>query len=198
MRGLSCLVLLLAARSAGAQINVEFQIVNANQTLSDNTLNQQLQQQNLSTAEVISSGISQQVIIQQCSTGTYADGGTSQCFNCPAGTHSPTVGATSATTCQTCFAGTFSPSKASACTSCPAATFSTTPGATNAIFCTSCPPNSNSTAASDDVLDCACNDRYFNPINVLTQIDPPAPVQFSSWQGLQVGSWLLDVAHLAC
>lgn len=192
------LLLFYSVPTVNAQINVEFQIVGANQTLQESGLNQQLQEQNLSTAVVVSSGISQQVLIQQCSSGSFAEGSTSQCFNCPAGTASAVVGATSGTVCQTCFAGTFAAQKSSTCTGCPVGTFSTTVGAPNITSCTACPANSNSTASSDAVTSCACKDRFFNPVNVLTAIDPPAPVQFSSWQGLAVGILLLDVPHLNC
>lgn len=191
-------ILLLLAHAAHAQINVEFQIQSANQTIQQASLNNQLEQQNLSTATVIASEMGEVVLIQQCTKGTYAEGGTSTCANCPAGTASPFVGATSSTTCQTCFAGTFAPTRSSACTACPASMFSTTVGAPSALSCTYCPPNSNSTAASDAITSCACDDKYFNPVNVLTKIDPPAPVQFSSWQALAVGTLLLDVPHLGC
>jgi hypothetical protein len=76
-----------------------------------------------------------------------------------------------------------------------------------------CPPNTVALVTnSTSYLNCVCKEGFYGrvynyttstcqpcpPDKFLTQIDPPAPVQFSSWQGLQVGSWLLDVAHLAC
>jgi hypothetical protein len=191
-------ILLILSLHVRAQINVNIQIVNGTQTLDDAILDQQLLLQNLTTGDVVSSGFAEQIVVQQCGTGTYSDGGDSQCFNCPAGTASPAIAATSATTCQTCFAGSFALTKASVCTQCSPNTFSTTVGAVDATVCTACPVNSASASGSDSVLDCTCNERFFSPQNVLTVIDPPAPVQFSSWQALVTGTSLLDVPHLVC
>ncbi len=191
-------ILFLLTHTAFAQIEINFQIVNANQTLDNSVMNQQLEQQNLTTGEVVSSGMSEEVIIQQCGKGTYSDGGDSQCYSCPAGTASPHMGASSATTCQTCFAGSFAPTKSSACTDCAVNTFSTTAGAADASFCTSCPSNSVANAGSDHILDCSCTDRFFSPHNVLTVLDPPAPVQVTSWQAFSAGTILLDIPHLKC
>ena len=63
------LFLFFIAPLAYAQVNVEIKIVNAgtNTTLQENNLNQQLQTQNLSTVEVVSSSLGTELGIQQLS-----------------------------------------------------------------------------------------------------------------------------------
>lgn len=193
-------MLLLFLPSALSQINVQVQILNAtdNSTIQENSLNQQLQAQNLSTATVISSSLSSQVAVQQCGTGTYAETSSTVCQLCAAGTASPVVGATNRFTCQTCSPGSWSLTQSSTCTLCPTNTFSPSAAAPSQASCLACPPNSNALVGSDMITKCSCNDRYFIPTNTLQALDPPSAVQFGSWAALALNAIIVNQAHLAC
>jgi hypothetical protein len=199
MRRQVCMLLFLMP-IALAQINVQVQILNAtdNSTIQQNSLNQQLQAQNLSTATVISSSLSSQVAVQQCGTGTYAEVSSTVCQQCAAGTASPVVGATDRFTCQTCSPGSWSLTQSSSCTLCPTNTFSPNAAAPSQASCLACPPNSNALVGSDMITKCSCNDRYFIPTNTLQVLDPPSAVQFGSWAALALNVVLVNQAHLAC
>ena len=194
------LFLFFIAPLAYAQVNVEIKIVNAvaNTTLQQNNLNQQLQTQNLSTVEVVSSSAGTELGIQQCPTGTYAEGASTVCEKCAAGTASPLLGATTRFACQTCFPGSWSLQQASTCTNCPAVTFSPNAGAPSQSSCLACPPNSYSNAGTDLITKCSCNDRYFIPTNTLQELDPSSTTQFGSWAGLALNVLLINQAHVAC
>ena len=66
------------------------------------------------------------------------------CLNCPAGTYSATIGATSNATCQRCPAGSFSAAGSANCTLCAAGFFAAAPGSAS---CTPCPAGTYSTAS---------------------------------------------------
>jgi hypothetical protein len=194
------LFLFVLYHTVNAQVNVEIKIVNAvaNTTLQQNNLNQQLQTQNLSTVEVVSSSSGTELGIQQCPTGTYAEGASTVCEKCAAGTASPVLGATTRFSCQTCFPGTWSLQQASTCTNCPAVTFSPNAGAPSQSSCLACPPNSYSNAGTDLIAKCSCNDRYFIPTNTLQELDPSSTTQFGSWTTLALNVFLINQAHVAC
>lgn len=183
-----------------AQVNVEIKIMNAeaNTTLQESNLNQQLQTQNLSTVEVVSSSSGTELGVQQCPTGTYSEGASTVCEKCAAGTASPILGATTRFACQTCFPGTWSLQQSSTCTNCPAVTFSPNAGAPSSSSCLACPPNSYSVAGTDLITKCSCNERYFIPTNTLEELDPPSATQFGSWAGLAINVLLINRAHVAC
>ena len=63
--------------------------------------------------------------------------------DCPAGTASTAVGATSSSFCAACSPGLFAVAGSESCQSCPA--------------------NSQAPSGSDTISDCACNKGYFNP-----------------------------------
>lgn len=195
-----CILFLLLLCSVRAQVNVQVKIVGADEdtTLEESSLNQQLQTQNLSTAVVISASVSDEILIQECGVGTYAEGSSTVCAACAAGTASPAVGATSRLTCQTCSPGAFALQQASACTLCPATTFSPVAAAPDSSTCLQCPPNTNSVPGTDSITKCTCNERYFIPTNTLQVLDPPAPIQFGSWAALAVNALLINVPHITC
>jgi len=197
MRAVLCVLLLAVAR---AQINVQVKILNAteNSTIEQGSLNQQLAAQNLSEAVVISASTGSEVVIQECGVGTYAEGSSTVCALCAAGTASPVVGATTRFTCQTCSPGAFAQQQASTCTQCPPATFSPDAGAPSSSSCQQCPPNTNAVPGTDMITKCTCNDRYFIPTNTLQVLDPVAPIQFGSWAALAVNTLLINQAHLTC
>jgi len=190
----------LCLPAALAQINVQVKIVNAgdNSTVEQGSLNQQLASQNLSSAVVVSASTGSEVFIQQCPVGTYAEGGSTVCTACAAGTASPVVGATSRFTCQTCSPGSFAAAQSPSCTQCGANTFSPNAGAPDANSCLQCPPNSAALIGSDMISKCTCNDRYFIPTNTLQALDPASPIQFGSWAALAVNAILINQAHLTC
>jgi hypothetical protein len=192
------LLLLVMLPSVLGQVNVQVKIVGANDTLQQSSLNQELASQNLSTAFIISASTGSEVFIQQCGAGTYAEGSSTVCTACAAGTASPVVGATTRLTCQTCSPGAYALQQSSTCTLCPTTTFSPVAAAPDANTCLQCPPNSNSLVGTDSITKCSCNDRYFIPTNTLQVLDPPAPVQFASWAALAVNTMLINVAHVAC
>ena len=107
-----CVFLLTMLAPSFAQIVVDFRIVGGN--VSNPNYNAQFQSNNLTQASNIVSSVGQEVIVQQCGTGTYTAAGSTVCVNCPSGTASPNVGATSPLTCQTCSAGSFSATASSA------------------------------------------------------------------------------------
>ena len=158
MRSFILLVFILPHVSA--QVNVEIKIMNAgsNTTIQESNLNQELQTQNLSTVEVVSSSSGTELGIQQCPTGTYAEGASTVCEKCAAGTASPLLGATTRFACQTCFPGSWSHQQASTCTNCPAVTFSPNAGAPSQSSCLACPPNSYSNTGTDLITKCSCNE----------------------------------------
>ncbi len=193
------LVLLAALLSYGnAQVVVDTKIIGSDAPLVQQDLNTQLADNSVPAAMTIESSSGEEVIIQQCTRGTYTEGGATSCVDCAAGTASDVLGATTRLTCQTCSAGTFSAQAASQCKLCSVGTFSPNAGAVDASACLQCPPNSNSTAGTDAVTKCSCNDRYFLPANLMQPLDPKAPVQFASWATLAVGVLLVDVPHLTC
>lgn len=195
-----CILLLFFFCAVRAQVNVQVKIVGADDdtTIEQNSLNQELQAQNLSTAVVISASVGSEILIQECGTGTYAEGSSTICVACAAGTASPTVGATSRLTCQTCSPGAYALQQSSTCTLCPTTTFSPVAAAPNSNTCLACPPNTNSLAGTDSITKCTCNDRFFIPTNTLQVLDPPAPVQFGSWASLAVNTMLINVPHVSC
>lgn len=85
-----------------------------------------------------------------CPVGKYQDEvGGARCKECPAGTHNPTVRATSLDACATCPKGTWSSSGKSSCTDCTAGRHSPMPGAGAVTLCKACRPGSYApTAAS--------------------------------------------------
>lgn len=200
MRNVVLLFCIFIIPCVESQINVEVKIVNAgeNSTIEQGSLNQQLVAQNLSTAVVISASTGSEVLIQQCGVGTYAEGSSTVCAICAAGTASPVVGAISRFTCQTCSPGSFAQQQSSTCTQCPVTTFSPDAGAPSSSSCLQCPPNTNALAGTDMITKCSCNDRYFIPTNTLQTLDPVAPVQFGSWALLAVNTLLINQAHLNC
>jgi len=182
-----------------AQINVQVQILNGTQdSLDQNTLNQQLFTQNLSSATIVASSEGSLILIQQCGVGTYAEGSSTTCTACPAGTASNIIGATTRLTCQTCSPGNYSFEQAAVCSQCPLNTFSPNAGAPEAQACMNCPPNTAAPLGNDMITKCACNDRYFIPTNTLQVLDPVAPVQFGSWASLPINTFLVNSPHLAC
>jgi hypothetical protein len=183
---------------SNAQIVIDTKIIGADAPLEQQTLNSQLADNSVPSAMTIQSSSGEEVIVQQCSRGTYTEGAATSCIDCAAGTASDVLGATTHLTCQTCSAGAFSSQAASQCTMCSVGTFSPNAGAVDAGACLQCPPNSNSTLGTDAITKCSCNDRFFLPANLMQPLDPKAPVQFSSWAALAVGVLLVDVPHLTC
>jgi len=191
----SCLL-----RLALCQIDVEIKIIapSANTTIDQSNLNQELESQQLPTVQEFQSAQGQEILIEQCPRGTYAEGSTTVCTDCAAGTASPLLGAASRFDCQICSAGSYAVQKSSTCTLCPVTTFSPSAAAPSSASCLACPPNSNSSVGTDAVTKCNCNDRYFLPTNKLQPLDPLASAQFSSWVALAVGVFLVDVPHVSC
>mmetsp|Transcript_2921 Transcript_2921/g.4243 ORF Transcript_2921/g.4243 Transcript_2921/m.4243 type:complete len:1777 (+) Transcript_2921:69-5399(+) len=87
-----------------------------------------------------------------CAAGTFYSN--AQCLNCTAGTYS----GANATSCTQCPPGTYSPTIAATslavCTRCPAGTFSSTSGGQSQSVCTSCSPGSYSTEGSTSCTLC--------------------------------------------
>jgi hypothetical protein len=181
-----------------AQIVIDTKIIGADAPLEQQALNTELADNSVPAAMTIQSSSGEEVIIQQCSRGTYTEGAATACVDCSAGTASDILGATTRLACQTCSAGAFSSQAASQCTLCSVGTFSPNAGAVDDNACLQCPPNSNSTVGTDSVTKCSCNDRFFLPANLMQPLDPKAPVQFASWAALAVGVLLVDVPHLSC
>lgn len=192
------LLFALLVSYCAAEVVVETKIVGADQPLVQESLNTQLESNDVPPAMTIVSAAGDEVVIQECARGTYTEGSATSCIDCAAGTASDVLGATTHLTCQTCSAGAFSASASSQCTLCSTGTFSPSAGATSVAQCQSCPPNSNSTTGTDSITKCACNDRYFMPRNVMQPLDPRAPVQFASWAALAIGTLLVDVPHVSC
>ena len=192
------LIGMLLLATTHAEIIINTQILNSDQVLQPATLNTNLQQNAIPAASTISSSTGSQVVIMQCGTGQYAEGGASACVNCAAGTASAVQGATSHLVCQACSAGSFASEAASQCTQCNGGTFSPTPLAVSSAACISCPPNTNSAQGAGAVSSCVCNDSFFLPTNQLQPLDPRATIQFGSWDGLAVGTSILDVPHVSC
>jgi len=193
-------LLVLLFPVALAQINVQVKIIDADEdsNIEQGSLNQQLANQNLSSAVVVSAESGSELLIQQCPTGTYAEGSSTVCSQCAAGTASPVIGATTHLTCQTCSPGTFSLVQSATCSLCASDTFSPDAAAVSSSACLQCPPNSASLPGSDMITKCTCNSRYFIPTNTLQVLDPAAPVQFGSWASLTVNTPLINVPHLSC
>ena len=77
-----------------------------------------------------------------CPVGMYITGAT--CTQCPAGTYSNVVNASTNATCQTCPTGKYSVAGSSNCSDCPAGTYSDVNGTRSAAACTSCPAGTSS------------------------------------------------------
>lgn len=77
--------------------------------------------------------------VSTCEAGTYANCGTTTCIDCPGGTFSKVVGATSLSTCDDCGAGLYSeyPSGSTNCMFCAGGYQTPGPAATS---CSQCPP----------------------------------------------------------
>jgi hypothetical protein len=195
MQRLLCLLLVSAAH---AQIVIDMDILNSDQNLQPSVLNPNLQQHNVPTASALSSHTGSDVLVVECGTGTFAEGGASTCTSCAAGTASAVIGARTHLTCQSCSSGSFSGEAASQCTQCGVGTFSATVSASSSASCLACPPHSNSTQGSSAVTSCTCDSSYFLPLNQLQALDPAASVQFGVWDSLPTGTSVLDVPHVNC
>lgn len=119
---------------------------------------------------VISQTVDTQLVAELCTPGTYSAvvPGTGQvCLSCPAGTASPTSGASDPSACRSCPTGTYALTGASACTDCPVNTFSVTPMAATPAACLACPNNTTSPARSDSIDKCVCVNGFFNSQNLM-------------------------------
>jgi hypothetical protein len=193
----ACLACLLEP-CAWAQIIIDTKILGAASIPSSDTLNQNFQNASLPPASNIQSQQSNEIIVQVCQPGTFAEGNASSCSACPAGTASNITASTSHTNCQTCSAGSWALQQAATCSLCTPNTFSPSFGAINASTCLGCPANSNSTYGTSTILNCLCADSYFYPGNSLQVLDPPATVQFPAWTSLALDAIVLDAPHLSC
>lgn len=195
---MACLACLMEPWAAWAQIIIDTKILGAASVPSDETLNQNLQNASLPPASNIQSQQSNEILVEVCQAGTFAEGNASSCTPCPAGTASNITASTSRTNCQTCSAGAWAFQQAATCSLCTPNTFSPSFGAVNASTCLGCPANSNSTFGTSTILNCLCADSYFYPGNSLQVLDPPATVQFPAWTSLALDATVLDAPHLSC
>jgi hypothetical protein len=195
------LYLLYCASVAFGQITVDFKILpNAGQnvTIDPGTLANYVKQ---SGSVIQFSGISQTVdtflSAQQCPTGTFSSvtsTGAQTCEKCPAGTASPTLGASSIAACLPCSTGSFSLEQASVCTDCTVNTFSVTPAAPSQTYCMKCPQNTTSPVHSSAVEMCVCNPGFFLSDNVMNAYPYDAvPITMPL-----TGIMSINVPHVSC
>lgn len=197
---MQCLFLfhLLLIAVARAQIVIDMDILDSDQPLLPGVLNPSLIGHSVPAASGVASETGDQVLVVECQAGSFAEGGSSTCTNCAAGTASAVVGATTHLTCQSCNSGSFSAEGSTQCSQCGINTFSPTFAAASIESCLACPPHSNSTQGAASVTSCTCDSKYFLPVNHLQALDPDADVQFGSWDSLQVGTSVLNVPHVNC
>jgi hypothetical protein len=195
------LCLLYCVATALGQITVDFKILpgpDQNVTIDPNTLANYVKQ---SGSVIQFSGMSQKVdtflSAQQCPTGTFSavtPTGAQTCEKCPAGTASPTLGASSIAACIPCSTGTFSLEQASVCTDCTVNTFSVTPAAPSREFCMRCPTNTTSPVRSSAIEMCVCDPGFFLSDNLMHAYPYDAvPITMPL-----TGIMSINVPHVSC